>query len=138
MNFQNGIKFKSLVEFWEYLPENERIITDVLRQIVLEYLPPYCKEKLTYNVPFFYGKRRICLIWPSSVPWGGINSGVLLGFLKGYRLKDKDQYLNHGTNKQVYYRIFHSPDEIDPDAIISLLKEAVEWDSKYLTNPHQP
>jgi hypothetical protein len=38
----------------------------------------------------------------------------------------------------VYYKIFHSPDEIDPDAIISLLKEAVEWDSKYLNNPHQP
>ncbi len=138
MSFQNGIKFRSLVEFWEYLPENERIITDVLRQIVLENLPSYCKEKLTYNVPFYYGNRRICLIWPASVPWGGIKSGVLLGFLQGYRLKDKDQYLNHGTNKQVYYRIFHSPDEIDPDAIISLLKEAVEWDSKYLNNRHQP
>jgi len=138
MNFQNGIKFKSLVEFWEYLPENERIITDVLRQIVLENLPSYCKEKLTYNVPFYYGKRRNCLIWPASVPWDGIKSGVLLGFLQGYRLKDKDQYLNHGTNKQVYYRIFHSPDEIDSDAIISLLKEAVEWDSKYLNNLHQP
>jgi len=87
---------------------------------------------------FNYGKRRICLIWPASIPWGGIKSGVLFGFLQGYRLEDKDQYLNHGTNKQVYYRIFHSPDEIDPDAIISLLKEAVEWDSKYLNNPHQP
>jgi hypothetical protein len=129
MSFQNGIKFKSLVEFWEYLPENERIITDVLRQIVLENLPSYCKEKLTYNVPFYYGKRRICLLWPSSVPWGGIKSGVLFGFLQGYRLKDKDNYLTHGTNKQVFYKIFNSPDEIDPDAIISLLKEAVEVDS---------
>jgi hypothetical protein len=131
MSFQNGIKFRSLVEFWEYLPENERMITDVLRQIVLENLPPYCKEKLTYNVPFYYGKRRICLIWPASVPWGGIKSGVLFGFLQGYRLEDKDLYLTHGTNKQVYYKIFHSPHEIDPNAIISLLKEAVETDTQF-------
>jgi len=138
MNFQNGIKFKSLVEFWEYLPGNERIITDVLRQIVLENLPSYCKEKLTYNVPYYYGKRRICLIWPASVPWGGFKSGILLGFSQGHRLKDNDRYLTHGTNKQVYYKIFHSTDEIDARAIAALLKEAVEWDSKYLNNPHQP
>ncbi len=120
-----------MVEFWEYLPENERIITDVLRQIVLENLPPYCKEKLTYNVPFYYGKRRVCLIWPASVPWGGIKSGVLFGFLQGYRLEDKDRYLIHGTNKQVYYKIFYSTDEIDPGAIISLLKEALETDTPF-------
>ena len=131
MSFQNGIKFRSLVEFWEYLPENERIITDVLRQIVLENLPPYCKEKLTYNVPFYYGKRRICLIWPASVPWGGIKSGVLFGFLQGYRLEDKDRYLTHGTNKQVYYKIFYSTDEIDARAIAALLEEAVEIDNKF-------
>jgi hypothetical protein len=131
MIFQNGLKFRSLVEFWEYLPGNERIITDVLRQIVLENLPSYCKEKLTYNVPFYYGKRRICLIWPSSVLWGGIKSGVLFGFLQGHRLKDKDNYLTHGTNKQLYYKIFYSTDEIDPDAIISLLKEAVGTDTQF-------
>ena len=131
MSFQNGIKFRSLVEFWDYLPREERIITDVLRQIVLETLPAYCKEKLTYNVPFYYGKRRICLIWPAAVPWGGIKSGVLLGFCQGNKLKDKDHYLTHGTNKQIYYKIYHSADEIDTDAIIGLLKEALELDGKF-------
>lgn len=61
MSFQDGIKFRSLIEFWDHLPENERIITDVLRQIILETLPGDCKEKLTFNVPFYYGKKRICL-----------------------------------------------------------------------------
>ena len=130
-NFQNGIKFRSLVEFWEYLPEDQRIITDVLRQIVLENLPGYCKEKLTYNVPFYYGKRRICLIWPASVPWGGFSNGVMLGFCQGNKLKDRDHYLTHGTNKQVYYKIFQSTDEIDINAILSVLKEAVERDSQF-------
>jgi hypothetical protein len=120
-----------MIEFWDHLPENERIITDVLRQIILETLPKDSKEKLTYNVPFYYGKRRICLIWPASVPWGGIKSGVLLGFCQGNKLKDKDSYLIHGTNKQIFHKIFHSSEEIDGDAIINLLKEAVELDSKF-------
>lgn len=131
MNFQNNIKFRSLIEFWDYLPEDERIITDVLRQIIFETLPPNSKEKLTYNVPFYYGKRRICLIWPASVPWGGIKSGVLLGFCQGNKLKDKDHYLKHGTNKQIFYKIYHSTDQIDADPIMKLLKEAIEIDKKF-------
>jgi hypothetical protein len=119
-----------MIEFWEHLPENERIIADVLRQIILENLPPACKEKLTYNVPFYYGKKRICVIWPASVPWGGIKKGVLLGFCQGNKLKDPDNYLEHGTNKKIYYKIFHSEDEIDEAAIAALLKEAVQLDSK--------
>lgn len=83
MNFQKGIKFQSFVEFWDFLPENERIIVDVLRQIILENLPSICKEKLAYNVPYYYGNKRICLIWPGSIPWGGIREGVLLGFCQG-------------------------------------------------------
>lgn len=129
MNFPKGLKFRSLVEFWDYLPQNERIITDVLRQIVLETLPRYCKEKLAYNVPCYYGKKRICLIWPASIPRGGINSGVLLGFCQGNKLKDKDQYLMHGTNKRIFYKIYQSTDEIDNVAIASLLEEAIELDA---------
>lgn len=131
MNFQKGIKFRSIIEFWEWLPENERIITDVLRQIIIANLPKDHKEKLAYNVPYYYGKRRICLIWPGSVPWGGIRSGVLLGFCYGNKLKDPGNYLIHGTNKQVYYKIFHSPEEIDEKAIVTLLKEAVELDKTF-------
>jgi hypothetical protein len=131
MSFQNGIKFKSMLEFWEYIPENERIIVDVLRQIVLQHLPPSCKEKLSYNVPYYYGKRRICLIWPGSVPWGGIRKGVLFGFCYGNKLKDPKKYLTHGTNKQVFYKIFYSPGEINYKAIVALLKEAIEVDNRF-------
>ena len=131
MSFQNGIKFQSFVEFWEYLPKEESIITDVLREIILNTLPYTTKEKLTYNVPFYYGKRRICLIWPASVPWGGIKKGVMLGFLYGYKLKDEDAYLTHGTNKQVYYKIYHSTDEINSAVIIRLLKEAIALDATF-------
>ncbi len=131
MSFQNGIKFQSFVEFWEYLPKEERIITDVLREIILNTLPSITKEKLTYNVPFYYGKRRICMIWPASVPWGGIKNGVLLGFSYGFKIKDADAYLTHGTNKQVYYKIYHSTDEINSKAIIRLLNVAIKFDSGF-------
>jgi len=68
-------KVRSLVQLYELLPENERVITDVLRQIVKDNLPAYCKEKISYNVPYFYGKKGICIIWPATVPREGIKKG---------------------------------------------------------------
>jgi hypothetical protein len=65
-------KIRSHVELYDLLPENERIITDVLRHIIKENLPAYCNEKISYNVPFFYGNKGICIIWPATVPGGGV------------------------------------------------------------------
>lgn len=124
------LKFQSFVEFWEHLPQHEKELVDVLRQIILNTLPENCYEKLAYNVPFYYGNKRICLIWPACVPRGGFKSGVLLGFNQGYRLQDPAHYLEHGTNKQVYYRIFQSVDAIDEQAIVTLIKEAVALDQR--------
>lgn len=121
-------KIRSLLQLFEVLPEEERIITDVLRQIILEHLPAHGKEKISYNVPFFYGNKGICIIWPSTIPRGGIKEGVLLGFWYGNRLQDVDEYLTHGSNKQIFYRIYKQADEIDEAAIVKLLKEAVLLD----------
>lgn len=123
-----SVKIKSLVQLYELLPENERIITDVLRQIVKENLPAGCKEKISYNVPFFHGKKGICIIWPATIPGGGIKRGVLFGLWHGNKIKDVDTYLTQGTNKQVFYKIFYSPEDIHSRAIIKLLKEAVKVD----------
>ena len=128
MNLSSPIKIRSLLELFELLPENERMIVDVLRQIILENLPAHCKEKISYNVPFFYGKKGICIVWPATIPGGGIKKGVLLGFWYGNKLNDADHYLTHGTNKQIFYKIFYSPEEINEKAIKKLLKEAVRVD----------
>jgi hypothetical protein len=125
------VKITSLAELFTILPENEKIIVDVLRQIIIETLPKYCKEKISYNVPFFYGNKGICIIWPSTVPRGGIREGVLLGFWYGNKLKDSDRFLSHGTNKQIFYKIFHTPEEINEKPIKKLLKEAVELDDTF-------
>lgn len=130
MKESEPIKIKSVLQLLEMLPEDERIIVDVLRQIILENLPSTCKEKISYNVPFFHGKRGICIIWPATIPRGGIKKGVLLGFWYGNRLNDADQYLTHGTNKQIFYKIYHAVEEIDERAIVKLLKEALELDMR--------
>lgn len=124
-------RIHSLIQLFEVIPEEERILVDILRQIVLEKLPSYCREKISYNVPYFYGKKGICIIWPAGIPRGGIKEGVLLGFWQGYRLQDEDQYLDRGTNKKIFYKVYRSPEEIDEGAIHKLLQEAIALDQSF-------
>jgi len=124
-------KIQSYLQLLELLPETERLTVEVLRQIILDHLPNYCKEKISYNVPYFYGKKGIAIIWPATIPRGGIKSGVLLGFWQGYLLKDEDNYLKHGTNKKIFYKIYQSVEEIEEAAIVKLLKEALELDKSF-------
>jgi hypothetical protein len=123
------MKIETYLDLFAILPEDERIMVDVLREIVRETLPSSCREKISYNVPFFFGNKGICIIWPSSIPRGGIKKGVLLGFWYGCKLNDTDNFLTHGTNKQVFYKIYQTPEEIDDKPIRKLLKEAVSVDN---------
>ena len=130
MELNRPHKITSLVQLYNILPDNERLILDILRQLVIETLPKYCKEKISFNVPYFYGNRGICIIWPASIPRGGITEGVLFGFWQGRHLKDADNYLTHGTNKKVYYKIFKAPAQINIRALKKLLKEAIDFDNR--------
>ncbi len=125
------MKIKNVVELFGILPEDERIMVDVFRQIILETLPPNCKEKIAYNVPFFYGNKGICIIWPATIPRGGIKKGVLLGFWQGNKLKDVERFLTQGTNKKIFYKIYQTPEEIHDKPIIKLLKEAIKIDAGF-------
>lgn len=120
-------KFKSVGEFLDYIPEEELKIVSALRNIILECLPE-CEEKLSYNVPYYYRHSRICCIWPASIPWGGFDSGVVIGFCRGNQLSDKINYLEKGNRKKVYTKTFHSVDEIEPDLLKSYLYEAIDID----------
>jgi len=62
---------------------------------------------------------------------GGIKAGVLLGFWQGKLLADVDNYLTKGTNKKVYYKIYHRPEDIDLDAVNKLLDEAIIIDQNF-------
>lgn len=132
------LKIKSVLQLYQLLPDNERIIVDVLRQIVAAALPHYCKEKISFNVPYFYGNKGICIIWPSTIPRGGIKKGVLFGLWYGNRLKDEAGYLTQGTNKQIFYKIFTDAEAIDAAAISKLLQEAAALDSKWKNKKSNP
>ena len=125
--FQN-ISFSSVEELLDFLPSGERRMVGHLREIVFACIPDV-KEKLSYNVPFYYRHTRICFIWPGSVPWGGVKEGVLFGFCKGHRLSDVS-YLETGTRKNVYTKTFFTTKEIDREKVSRLLYEAVWIDEE--------
>ncbi len=127
--FQN-INFKSVEEFLDYLPNDERKLVGFLRQLILDCIPN-CKEKLAYNVPYYYRHSRICFIWPSSILWGNVKRGsVLLGFVKGHLLNDDLNYLEKRTRKQVYTKTFFHINEVNIDLLKTLIFDAVELDKK--------
>lgn len=129
MNQFQKIKFNSIEEFMEYLPENELMIVKKLRSIILEILPNPT-EKLLYNVPFYLQKTRICFIWPSTVPWGNVkHNGVQLGFPGGYLMRDEINYLERGDRKQVYTKTFMGIENIDEELIRTYVIEALRIDN---------
>lgn len=125
------IKFHAVAECLASLPDDERRVVDVLRELILTTIPDPV-EKLSYNVPFYYRHRRICFIWPASVPWGKVpQHGVKLGFVEGHRLPDETGYLEKDSRKQVYMKTFFDTKEIDADLLRAFLYEAVEIDKGY-------
>jgi hypothetical protein len=102
-------QFNSFEDFLNHLPESEKILVLEL-QVLIEECLPAVKRKLSYNVPFYSLKKRVCFIWPSSVPWGNVKlKGVQLGFCQGYLLQDPDAFLDRGARKQVYSKnLFHT------------------------------
>lgn len=119
-----NVQFKSIAEFLEFLPPDERAVVDALRGLVSACLPD-ATERLSYNVPYFRKRRNICFIWPASVLWGKAKTydGVRFGFTSGHLLSDTS-YLIKGSRKQVYWREFRSVDEIDAEQLSALLYEA--------------
>jgi hypothetical protein len=123
-----NVSFRNLDGFFDFIPEHELRVVQALRSIVLDCIPG-CREKLSYNVPFYSRHSGICFIWPGSVTWGKVSTDtVKLGFTKGYLLSDESGYLDRGTRKQVYWRNFRDVKDIDAGLLKSYLYEAVEID----------
>jgi hypothetical protein len=133
------VDFRTVGEFLDYLPPHELKIVERLRELVFECIPDV-KEKLTYNVPFYYRHSRILFIWPGSVQWGNSKrDDVHLGFCKGHLLADPS-YLEKGDRKEVYLKPFYNTKEINAEAIRQLLYETVvvdeeEWLAKKKKKP---
>ncbi|MCB0699498.1 MAG: DUF1801 domain-containing protein [Chitinophagales bacterium] len=131
MNKFQNVSFKSIEEFLEYLPEDELKIVQKLRKLILSCMPEG-KEKLAYNVPFYYQHKRVCYIWPASVPWGKIKETgkVEFGFCKGHKLMDEAGVLNKAGRKEIATIVFRSTKEIDTDLLRSYMYEALFIDEQ--------
>lgn len=131
MNKFQNVKFNNFDEFYDYINSEEKEIVLFLRELVLEIIPDI-KEKLSFNVPFFYRKKAICYIWPCSVPWGKVKrTGVSFSLSKGYLLYDKHNYLEKGDRKQIYSKHFDSIQDIDVKIVKELLSEALKVDNRF-------
>ena len=129
MNKLQPLKFRSVDECLDHLPPGELKIVERLRNLILECIPD-AKEKLSYNVPYYFRHARICYIWPGSVPWGKTaKEGVELGFCKGYLLSDTS-YLETANRKEVFTKTFHHLRDISTDMLRQLLYEAVLIDEE--------
>ena len=118
------IKFASVRDFLAHLPEDELAIVEALRAIVLDCLPD-AHEKLAYNVPFYYRHRRICFIWPASVPWGKVDEGVVLGFVRGGEMGTLSPTpKGKGMDRVTFLR----SSDIDEELLRAQLFEAAELD----------
>ncbi len=115
---------ENIDELYDSLPENERLIASILRELILENLPG-CVEKKSYGVPFYRKKKTICYVWPGSITWGGKQQGegVTIGF---YRARDLDHggFLEFGTKKVIGSHRFLTPEEIDVEQLEQLLRAA--------------
>ncbi|MEQ8879742.1 MAG: DUF1801 domain-containing protein [Cyclobacteriaceae bacterium] len=126
--FQPGIKFTCIDDFLNYISEDELLIVDKLRNLIFEEIPDV-KEKLSYNVPFYSRKQRICHIWPASIPWGNTPmEGVQLGFSKGYLIDHPAVAM--GSRKEVGVLTYHKINDIDEEMIRSILLEALLIDNE--------
>lgn len=128
--FQKGLRFRDVEEMLDYLPEDQREITEALRGIILGNIPGL-KEKLSYNVPFYSRHAPIVYIWPSAIPWGGNETeGVVLGFAKGVHMVDPSRLFVGQTTKSIRKVNFKELSELTKPWILTYLLEAMVLDEE--------
>ncbi|MBS1493857.1 MAG: hypothetical protein JST55_10110 [Bacteroidetes bacterium] len=115
---------KAIDVFIDALPEEEKKMTIQLREIVLSINPSF-EEKFAYGVPYYYLKKRVCFIWPTSIPRSGLSGGVMFGISQGVILKKKFDIIRCGTCKVVGWIQYFNSKEIKPKIIKDILVEAV-------------
>lgn len=114
----------TIKKFIGLLPEAEKEMTVRLREIILETNPAF-EEKFAYGVPYYYINKRVCFIWPTTIPRSGFRTGVILGFCNGVILKKKFDIISCGSNKVVGWIQYHNIKEIKPKIIKEILAEAI-------------
>ena len=127
----SGIRFASAQELFDFLPGDERTLMEQLREFIISEAPGL-KERLSFNILAYKGRRDVCFIWPASVLWGGKKTydGVRFGFSHADLLDDPSGYLERGSRKQVYWRDLQEFTKTDERMLRQLLAQAVAIDQE--------
>jgi hypothetical protein len=105
-------------QYIEKLPEDLREVAVRLREIILSTIE--VDEKLSYTVPFYYGRSRVCYL--------NARKDVLnLGFCRGHEMQDMGLLEVKGRS-EVRTIEFRSVSDIDEHSIKELLLEADRLD----------
>lgn len=119
-------KFSGIPDFLACLPPEEYDLVTELRTCIYDTLP-MVNERLAYNVPFYYGRRRLAYLWPASVPWGKITEGVKVGFVHANRMESIPTVPGQTMGALTYLR----PGDIDFDLLRYALEEAYRLDQHF-------
>ncbi len=71
-NKMQSVSFRNVEDFLDYLPEEELKIVLTLRKLIFECIPTI-SEKLSFNVPFYFGNKR-CFSFGQPAFCGGRKS----------------------------------------------------------------
>jgi len=97
-------------------PDKLKPVLKKLRALILS-ASPFIEEKLVYNIPFFYGKKRIFYLNPQKT-W------VDLGFCEGYLLAE-NPILQTKERTQVKTIRYTTISEIIDDDLLPIIHEAI-------------
>lgn len=103
----------------ENQPAKVRVLMRSLRNMIINSLP-CCEEKITYDIPFFYYKRRMCYLYSSNKK----KDLVMLGFCQGAILSNEQNILvGDGTVVRAIEFDLHQPH--DMRMVQEVINEAV-------------
>lgn len=117
-------RHKDFESFLDALRPEEQIICIRLRMLILENFP-LLKETWAYGAPFYKGRRRICFLYPASLPYSGLEQGVNFGFNRANLLSNHQGLLDSGKRKEVAYIRICTPKDIREKLLLEILQEAV-------------
>ena len=105
------------------------VLRELIKETALEL-----KEKLSYNVPFYFGNKSIMYIWPGSVAWGEYaKPGVQIGFSKAYLMDDYSHFLEKGNRKQVCTKTFYNINQLEHsfETLVVFIRKALNIDQNF-------
>ncbi|SRR5690606_16830285 len=118
------VRNEKVTQYIAHLPSPQKEICEALRELILGNFPEL-KEEFKYNYPAYcYERKRICST-------GGFKRHANLELDYGAHLRDPIGRVE-GVGKNIRHIKIRSPDEVDADYFIDLLRQSIEHHKKAL------